>query len=413
MSKVLDPQFGVNTPEQNQAPVSPNTSAKYQINYLTYPTDLLDPSLQFPNYVIFYINVPEESKMFKDEKSTDGMDNATINIDSSLRELGQLRGKPIKGGLEIGTILEGALGGGVASAVLNSNTVGSRLSTIESGIAGAGVADLAFKSLATRAAQFQRPTKRLQTAIALHIPNNLAISYGVNYEDQEMGLMGNIAALAASNPEIASKLESALAHFGLSAVADSNALKEIYQDVTTGGKASQGTSALISSTLIKNSAALGFASGLAANPRREQLFQSVNFRKFTMEYQFSARSLTEAQSILNIIYLFKYHMHPEFLDESNFLFVYPSEFDIVFYRGTSENLALHRHTSCVLTGLDVNYTPNGMFSLLNNGVPMQINVNMQFTELALLTKQKIAAMENPTQRSANAGFNESNRPTEI
>ena len=82
-------------------------------------------------------------------------------------------------------------------------------------------------------------------------------------------------------------------------------------------------------------------------------------------------------------------MHPEMKDDRNFLYLYPSEFDITYYQGGRENLNLHRHTSCVLTDMSVNYTPNGNFSTFNDGMPTQINVAMTFKELSLLTKEKI------------------------
>ena len=82
-------------------------------------------------------------------------------------------------------------------------------------------------------------------------------------------------------------------------------------------------------------------------------------------------------------------MHPEFKDNNNFIYIYPSEFDISYYTGGQENLNLHRHPSCVLTEMNVNYTPNGSFTAFENGMPTQINVTLQFKELALLTKDKI------------------------
>ena len=82
-------------------------------------------------------------------------------------------------------------------------------------------------------------------------------------------------------------------------------------------------------------------------------------------------------------------MHPEYKDSNNFLFLYPSEFDIEYYHGGEENLNIHRHTSCVLTELNVNYTPNGNFSTFVGGRPTQINVSMTFKELTILTKELI------------------------
>ena len=82
-------------------------------------------------------------------------------------------------------------------------------------------------------------------------------------------------------------------------------------------------------------------------------------------------------------------MHPEYKDTNNFIFIYPSEFDIFYYQGTKENLNIHRHTSCVLKDMTVNYTPNGMFNTFDDGMPTQINITLSFLELAILTKQQI------------------------
>ena len=82
-------------------------------------------------------------------------------------------------------------------------------------------------------------------------------------------------------------------------------------------------------------------------------------------------------------------MHPEFKDTNNFVYIYPSEFDIMYFANGKENRNLHRHTSCVLTSMSVNYTPNGMFSTFANGMPTQINMTLEFRELALLTKDKV------------------------
>ena len=82
-------------------------------------------------------------------------------------------------------------------------------------------------------------------------------------------------------------------------------------------------------------------------------------------------------------------MHPEFKDANNFVYIYPSEFDVMYYQGGQENTNLHKHTSCVLTEMNVNYTPNGNFTTFANGMPTQINVTLAFRELALLTKDKV------------------------
>jgi hypothetical protein len=84
-------------------------------------------------------------------------------------------------------------------------------------------------------------------------------------------------------------------------------------------------------------------------------------------------------------------MHPEFKDTNKFLYVYPSEFDISYYSNGVENRNIHRHTSCVLTEMAINYTPNAAFNTFADGSPTQINVQMTFRELSLMDKDKIKA----------------------
>jgi hypothetical protein len=172
-------------------------------------------------------------------------------------------------------------------------------------------------------------------------------------------------------------------------------IDEVMKALDSEGKSSdvKGVGAAIIANLALNKAPGGAgasaALGLAANPKKEQVFKGVDFRTFQFDYQFFPRSVDEAKNVLEIIKTFKYHMHPEFKDEYNFIYLYPSEFDILYYQNGVENLNIHRHTSCVLTEMNVNYTPNGMFTTFPNGMPTQINVTMNFRELALLTKDKV------------------------
>jgi hypothetical protein len=127
----------------------------------------------------------------------------------------------------------------------------------------------------------------------------------------------------------------------------------------------------------------------APNPRKEQLFKSMEFRRFSFNYQFAPRSPEEAANVKRIINTFKFYMHPEFQNNVNkMLYLFPSEFDIVYYFGDREHPHLNRISTCVLTDLQVNYAPNGQLATHPDGFPTQINVQMQFLELETLTKER-------------------------
>lgn len=358
-----------------------DTIEKYSIDQYMYPSNLLRTDNPNPNYVMFYINISEDSKMLK----TPDADSLIIN-DVPNRELGELRGKTTNGtAAKAVAEVEGGLAGGALEAFFagfGASSAGALLGkTLGIGL-GVTVGGATVGNVESFTKGFTRPTKRLKTAIALHVPNQLNIHYSTVYQQDDLGVIGTAAALAAANPEIANKLS----HLSLTGITDD--LKAMFK---AGGSARAGVAA----ATVKNSQGLSFFSGLAGNPRLEQLFKGVNFRQFSFEYQFYARNQQEANNILNIIYLFKYHMHPEFKDPSNFLFLYPSEFDIQYYIGEGENKKLHSHTSCILTDMSINYTPNGSFQTHEDGMPNQINVALQFTELSILTKEKIELLEKP------------------
>jgi hypothetical protein len=118
------------------------------------------------------------------------------------------------------------------------------------------------------------------------------------------------------------------------------------------------------------------------NAKAEQLFKGVDFRTFNLEYQFTPKSEDEAKAVLDIIRLFRYHMLPEFYDDASFLYIYPSEFEVKYYKGDKENEFLEKQMTAVLTNCNINYTPNGQFNTFENGMPTQINMNLTFKELS-------------------------------
>jgi hypothetical protein len=330
----------------------------YEVNSHSYPDDLFAPTGQYGgNYVVFYINVGTDSKLVKTSS-----ESAFVN-ELSPRDRGDLIAQDLTKNKLVaaqGTAntLAGVVGGSIALGGIGGAV---------KGVAAANIPTVGLGVAASLAPDATRSQKRLKTAIAMHVPNQLQIRYGMQWSEEDTAILS----MAASG------------------------IDEVMKALDSEGKSSdvKGVGAAIIANLALNKAPGGAgasaALGLAANPKKEQVFKGVDFRTFQFDYQFFPRSVDEAKNVLEIIKTFKYHMHPEFKDEYNFIYLYPSEFDILYYQNGVENLNIHRHTSCVLTEMNVNYTPNGMFTTFPNGMPTQINVTMNFRELALLTKDKV------------------------
>ena len=326
---------------------------KYDIKNQSYPSDLMAADGRYGgNYVIFYINVSTDSKLFKKP-------GVQTVADYAPRDRGDLIGQNMS--------KQGLVGSNAALNIAGATAVGAALGAPTTGAAAAGIATVGVGVAATMAPDAVRSQKRLKTAIALHIPNELSIRYGVQWSDDDTGAL---AMMNAGGTEI------------LKAVSGNGNMNDI-----------KGTGAAIIANLAlskgPNASANSAALGIASNPKKEQVFKGVDFRTFSFDYQFFPRNITEAGNVLRIIEEFKYHMHPEFKDANNFVYIYPSEFDIMYFNAGQENKNLHRHTSCVLTDMNINYTPNGVFSTFENGMPTQINITLNFRELALLTKDKV------------------------
>jgi len=329
------------------------SNSPYEVKQHMYPEDLLAAGGKYGgNYVIFYINVAVDSKLAQSLTNDNFVDNITPRD----------RGDLIAQNLTTGKLFASAATLNASGAIL-----GKSLGIGEASATAAGLATIGAGATALMAASATRAQRRLKTAIAMHVPNQLSIRYGMQWGDEDTGALQMATTASQELIDAVSK-------------GDAKNLAEPAKAIITNLALSKGP----------NAAGLSAATGLASNPKKEQIFKGVDFRTFAFDYQFFPRSSTEAANVLNIIKTLKYHMHPEFKDNNNFVYIYPSEFDIFYYQNGQENINLHRHTSCVLTELNVNYTPNGAFTTFDNGMPTQINITMNFRELALLTKDKIA-----------------------
>lgn len=342
---------------------------KYKIDGYVYPSDLMSPAYG-GNYAIFYINVNVDSKLLKENGGS-----AEITDDKSYtRERGPLVAQNLGGAaLVTGAVGSVAAQGAVAGALANKAGGKSWLSgAIKGSAVAAAPGAVGLGAAAVLAGSTNRSQKRLKTSIALHIPNQLQIRYGTQWSEEDTSTALMLPLLG----------EAALKALGNLATLD------IGGAGAQGKKLAEGAAAL---GLAKgpNAGMVSAATGLAFNPRKEQVFKGVDFRTFQFDYQFFPRSSAESRNVLNIIKMFKVHMHPEFKDSNKFLYIYPSEFDISYFSNGSENKAIHKHTSCVLTEMSVNYTPNGQFTAFPDGTPTQINLQLTFRELAQLDKDLI------------------------
>jgi len=103
------------------------------------------------------------------------------------------------------------------------------------------------------------------------------------------------------------------------------------------------------------------------------------------------------EAVRNIIFLFKYHMHPE-IDLSTTgarMFKVPSEFEIHYAYLDQENEHLNKISRVVCTKCNVSYGNDEQYSTFGRdsmgAAPVKHTVELEFKETEIMTKSKIVA----------------------
>lgn len=208
------------------------------------------------------------------------------------------------------------------------------------------------------------------TFITLYVPQSPQAKYSADYQDTDLGALTGLLAQGSSLEDVLTG-SSELAGRQLIGAADIG--RAIGVDINFGG-------------------ALQATTKKVANPFKEQLFKTMNFRDFAFEYKFAPRNQTELEAVLKIINEFKIHMHSEKSDNGVFL-IYPSEFSIEFrYRG-ARNTFVQRIADCALTDMKVDYGRDGTLTTFKDtgGAPSEITLQLAFRELEILTRDMVEA----------------------
>ena len=138
--------------------------------------------------------------------------------------------------------------------------------------------------------------------------------------------------------------------------------------------------------------ALARGAGVVPNSNMQLLFNAPTLREFTFNWRLTARSREEATRVKNIIRFFKQGMavkknNKNKTGEGSFFLGTPNIFDVHFktskqnYEILDRNDSVLRIKTCALTGVAVNYTPDGMWNAYEKGMPTSVLLSLRFGEL--------------------------------
>lgn len=399
-----------------KGPLGSLVDSRFKTTTLKYPIDIGNNDKA--HYMVFYVRQQEKTQ-FKGAKvvDDDAINSATngsgfnaASVASKLNSLnpqnfassvgGELLNK-INGGLsQINQATGGALSGvtsaigkaagGVVSGV--QNLFGQKTSLI--GGNSAATQEIIGNSIKNITGQsFLKTTQLTTDAIALYMPDTLQYSYSQSYDQLSLGgeLLGQALAAGMSMKDAFKEGQGLSDTVKKAAAAGGETAKLV--------AAQKGAATVGSLTGSSQTAQLGFTAitGTVQNPMLEMIYKSPNFRTFQFDFTFYPRDEREALEVQRIIERFRFHQAPELVQGAQGFLIPPSEFDIRFYYGGAQNPNIPQIATCILTTLDVNYAPNGWTayevpgennpSLGRTGMPVAIQLTLQFQEKSYLTKK--------------------------
>lgn len=127
-------------------------------------------------------------------------------------------------------------------------------------------------------------------------------------------------------------------------------------------------------------------SGSILNPNMELLFNGVQLRSFSFDFDFAPRDENESTEIKKIIRAFKTSMNAKNGsggdDQTSGLFVKsPDVFQLTYKTGRKNHQFLHKFKPMALLNMAVNYTGAGTYATYDNTAPVHMKVNLSFQEL--------------------------------
>jgi hypothetical protein len=311
-----------------------NLGVDFRYNILRYPIDL--GAADKGHYMMFHINQQKRSKMISRE----------VN----------------------------------ANPTVIQNRLDFNIKSPASFLFGAATGD------ANKAVAFTRTITRVADTVALYMPDTLNFTHQQGYNDT--GLTGMLAA----GGSIASQGSSLADNLGKLNVNDL-----ARQLPAIAGNLSPALATYIKGKSDLLSAGLTAYTGYVINPMLEMIYTTPAFREFRFDFMFYPRGEKEATEVQNIINRFQFHQAPEIESAgSGFFLVPPSEFDILFYYNGAINPNIPKISTCVLTGIDVDYAPNGFAAYEvqgevsprtgRTGMPVAIRLSLNFKETEIMTK---------------------------
>jgi len=241
--------------------------------------------------------------------------------------------------------------------------------------------------------KIKKPIPRTNVSIALPMTEtSVGATYDASWSSIDLGVAGGMKVMGTSVTDAAKEMAEEIQKGSTFAAEFETAKAGISSNVSLGQVGIAAMQAVMGEQITQ--AFKLIPDRQAENARQEVIFKSVSNRTFSFKHTLVAKSPQEAETIQAIIDTFKYAMMPSLLGGQNGYFGYPDEFDITFWQvdgngNVRENDYIHKISTCACTKVDVDYGGVGRYAVYYDGRPVAITLNLSFTELEFLTKERI------------------------
>jgi len=263
----------------------------------------------------------------------------------------------------------GALGGAVVGSGAFEAAAGATVNALGNQVNISNTSDR-YKQLISNFA-LKRNIDQLRVAIALLMPETLAVSYQNKFDElsftQAAGGAGMLAQAIGSD-------------LGKSADGANPYLIE------TAGRAAQG---LLSEEFKR--IGLFATTGRTLNPQPEMIYNSPALREFVMDFRLVPRNPAEAAQINVLLKQLKFFASPQIpSDSGGRYFIPPAQFELEFYDANNNiNQFLFRTKKCVLEDIAIDFTGGGSFASFYDGSPVETRLSLRFRETVFIDREAV------------------------
>ena len=353
--------FQMDTSKSPTAAVS-NLGSKYSTQNLTFPRDVENPDKGIGNhghYILFSINTQERARL-----RTSAIGSGGSRVDDPTQ--GANIPKYIKNWDVVSQTYKNVLAENEIAKRHNDNYQKSqeefknKFQNVITTSGKTGV-DSRYQAKGSTIKIKRAPTKRLQTQIAMYMPQQLNVTYGANYTDTEMGALTE-EALNAYNNAIGGRFRSAFENV-------LNMDQGIAEQLQKGLLASIG----IIPGFGGAREAFEAKEGAIISDRLELAFKGINKRNFQYTFKMIPKNEKEADEIRKIVFAFKANMLPEFVggNRAGRRLVVPNTFDISYMYVGAEN----RYKT--------------FEGRADGAPPVETTMTLAFKEMELITRERV------------------------